>query len=52
MVTRVRPPVRGATVFHSDINGTLKKELVNRKVYPTRIHAIRDVASWIELRYG
>ena len=75
MATRVCPPVRGTTVFHSDrgsqytsaeyakimadheilpsvgrtgicydnaaaesFNGTLKKELVNRKVYPTRTH--------------
>ena len=89
MATRVCPPVRGTTVFHSDrgsqytsaeyakimadhgilpsvgrtgicydnaaaesFNGTLKKELVNRKVYPTRAHAIRDVTSWIELRYN
>ncbi|VEH89189.1 Integrase core domain [Propionibacterium australiense] len=33
-------------------NAILKKELVNRKVYPTRNHAIRDVTAWIELRYN
>ena len=45
MVTRVRPPVRGATVFHSDINGTLKKELVNRKVSKNRGHFPNDTAA-------
>lgn len=33
-------------------NGSLKNELVNRKVYPTRRHAINDVTAWIELRYN
>lgn len=33
-------------------NGSLKNELVNRTVYPTRRHAIVDVTSWIELRYN
>ena len=33
-------------------NAILKKELVNRKVYSTRNHAIRDVIAWIELRYN
>ena len=33
-------------------NAILKKELVNRKVYSTRNHAIRDVTAWIELRYN
>ncbi|SYZ34610.1 IS3 family transposase [Propionibacterium australiense] len=33
-------------------NAILKKELTNRKVYPTRNHAIRDVTAWIELRYN
>lgn len=33
-------------------NGSLKNELVNRTVYPTRKHAIDDVTSWIELRYN
>ncbi|WP_288336338.1 IS3 family transposase [uncultured Gordonia sp.] len=33
-------------------NGSLKNELVNRKVYPTRRHAINDVTTWIELRYN
>lgn len=33
-------------------NGSLKNELVNRTVYPTRKHAIVDVTSWIELRYN
>ncbi|SPF67127.1 Integrase, catalytic core [Propionibacterium ruminifibrarum] len=33
-------------------NAILKKELTNRKVYPTRLHAARDVTAWIELRYN
>ena len=41
----------GSAVAES-FNAILKKELVNRKVYPTRAHAIRDVTSWIELRYN
>ena len=89
MATRVCPPVRGATVFHSDrgsqytsaeyakimadheilpsvgrtgicydnaaaesFNGTLKKELVNRKVYPTRTHPNpgRDILDRAEIQ--
>ena len=33
-------------------NATCKKEVVNRKIYPTRKHAIKDVTAWIELRYN
>lgn len=33
-------------------NGTLKVERVNRTVYPTRDHAVQDVARYIELRYN
>ena len=33
-------------------NATLKVEQVNRTVYPTKEHAYKDVASWIELRYN
>ncbi|WP_170175617.1 integrase core domain-containing protein [Propionibacterium australiense] len=33
-------------------NAILKKELTNRKAYPTRNHAARDVTAWIELRYN
>ncbi|AYW77849.1 integrase core domain-containing protein [Propionibacterium acidifaciens] len=33
-------------------NAILKKELVNRKVYSTRNHAIRDVTARIESRYN
>lgn len=33
-------------------NATLKNELVHRKVYPTRQHAIEDITRWIELRYN
>ena len=33
-------------------NAILKKELVNREVYSTRNHAIRDVTAWIESRYN
>ena len=29
-------------------NATCKKEVVNRKIYPTRKHAIKDVTAWIE----
>ena len=31
---------------------TLKKELVDRTVYPTREKAMRDIARYIELRYN
>jgi putative transposase len=34
------------------VNGTLKVELVHRKVYATRQQAINDIARWIELRYN
>ncbi len=34
------------------VNGTLKVELVHRKIYATRRHAIDDIARWIELRYN
>lgn len=34
------------------VNGSLKVELVNRKVYSTRRKAIADIARWIELRYN
>ncbi len=33
-------------------NATLKVERVHRTVYPTRAHAIRDIARYIELRYN
>ncbi len=33
-------------------NATLKVERVHRSVYPTREHAYRDVAQYIELRYN
>ena len=33
-------------------NATLKVERVHRTVYPTREHAIKDVARYIELRYN
>lgn len=32
--------------------GTLKNELVHRTVYPTRQHAMADIARYIELRYN
>lgn len=32
--------------------GALKNELVNRTVYPTRDHARRDIARYIEVRYN
>jgi transposase InsO family protein len=34
------------------VNGTLKVELVHRKVYATRKAAMDDIARWIELRYN
>jgi putative transposase len=34
------------------VNGTLKVELVHRKVYATRRKAKADIARWIELRYN
>jgi transposase InsO family protein len=33
-------------------NATLKVERVNRTVYPTREHARKDVARYIEFRYN
>lgn len=33
-------------------NAALKKELVNRKIYPTRDKAIKDVTHWIETCYN
>ena len=33
-------------------NATLKVERVNRAMYPTREHARRDVARYIEFRYN
>ncbi|MEA1304501.1 MULTISPECIES: integrase core domain-containing protein [Actinomyces] len=34
------------------LNATLKNERVHRMVYPTKDKAIKDIASWIELRYN
>ena len=34
------------------VNGSLKVELVHRKVYVTRKKAREDIARWIELRYN
>ena len=31
---------------------TLKNEMAHRMVYPTKDKAIKDIASWIELRYS
>ena len=33
------------------VGATLKKERVYQMVYPARVKAIRDVASWIELEH-
>ena len=33
-------------------NATLKNERVHRMVYLTKDKAVRDIASWIELRYN
>ncbi|MGH3887203.1 MAG: integrase core domain-containing protein, partial [Pseudonocardiaceae bacterium] len=32
--------------------GALKNKLVNRTVYPTREHAQRDIARYVEVRYN
>ena len=34
------------------VNGTVKVELVHRKVYATRRQAMDDTVRWIELRYN
>jgi hypothetical protein len=34
------------------VNGTLKVELAQRTIYPTREKAREDIARWIELRYN
>jgi transposase InsO family protein len=34
------------------VNGTVKVELVHRKVYATRQVAMEDIARWIEVRYN
>ena len=33
-------------------NAKLKNERVHRMVYPTKDKAVKDIASWIELRYN
>jgi len=40
------------SAWAESFNATLKVERVHRTVYPTRKHAYRDVAAWIELRYN
>ncbi|MGX6513346.1 integrase core domain-containing protein [Rhodococcus pyridinivorans] len=45
-------PEEPDNAWAESFNGSLKNELVNRTVYPTRKHAIVDVTSWIELRYN
>lgn len=37
--------------WSESFNATLKNERVHRMVYRTRVEAISDVVSWIELRY-
>ena len=47
--------VRGVTGWVlglQSFNATLKNERVHRMVYPTKDKAIKDIASWIELRYN
>ena len=34
------------------VNATLKVEMFHRTIYPTRNHAYRDIARYIELRYN
>ncbi|BAV87175.1 MULTISPECIES: integrase core domain-containing protein [Rothia] len=38
--------------FVASFNATLKNERVHRMVYLTKDKAVRDIASWIELRYN
>lgn len=38
--------------YAESVNATLKVERINRTVYPTREHAIRDITRYIELRYN
>jgi len=42
----------GTTPGLQSFNATLKNERVHRMVYPTKDKAIKDIASWIELRYN
>ena len=42
----------GTTLGLKSFNATLKNERVHRMVYPTKGKAIKDIASWIELRYN
>ncbi|WP_430383804.1 integrase core domain-containing protein [Actinomyces oris] len=42
----------GTTLGLQSFNATLKNERVHRMVYPTKDKAIKDIASWIELRYN
>ena len=53
----IRPPVGSTGVcwdnaWAESFNATLKNERVHRMVYPTKDKAIKNIASWIELRYN
>jgi len=53
----IRPPVGRTGVgwdsaWAESFNATLKNERVHRMVYLTKDKAVRDIASWIELRYS
>ena len=53
----IRPSVRRTGrdwvgAWAESFNATLKNERVHRIVYPTKDKAIKDIASWIELRYN
>lgn len=53
----IRPPVGRTGVgwdsaWAESFNATLKNERVHRMVYLTKDKAVRDIASWIELRYN
>ena len=53
-----RPPIGGQSgscfdnALAESFNATLKVERVNRTAYPTREHARKDVARYIEFRYN
>lgn len=42
----------GTPLGLQSFNATLKNERAHRMVYPTKDKAIKDIASWIELRYS
>src|SRR5437588_1958478 len=51
-VRKLQLPSGHTNALAESFNATLKVERVNRTVYPTREHARKDVARYIELRYN